>query len=375
MLSSRTCFPRQSGMVLARIIWILLAWALLIVSAAAAEERSALAGQRFPLSVYETAVDAGKAWAAQQAALKKYPKDQWGSCRIQNTRLVCGPKPASPPAPPYPAAPPEDASLGGAGRYVYGWAPISAVQNGVHLVAEWRRLADTGSIFDCGEWSCASIVWVTPDVVRPDRAERLAACRVSKLRGNVVGAPQDCSGLVIFESKDTWVRIALGQRVPTAASPAFGRSAHLHVFRAARPTPDEAFVKIREILEGPPLVLSSDVGPNRSIVGSAFYRTSPLLLGWREMVTVRVDIETAQQPPPPWLGLTVSVNLYVTPQNTPRPEDWHLPTPQQADTWREHLSSALRSSMAVFCRAPIWQRNNVLLCDLPAGTQIPDWVR
>jgi hypothetical protein len=98
-------------------------------------------------------------------------------------------------------------------------------------------------------------------------------------------------------------------------------------------------------------------------------RPSPLDRGYRETLTVRLDWEDGdflqrEIGQLRFAEVVVSTTIYTNRLNTSSPLDWHLPTPEQEQTYLRTLAASLRGAMASGCggSAPKWLDSATLSC-------------
>jgi hypothetical protein len=259
------------------------------------------------------------------------------------------------------------------------WAPIGQTRNGAHELSRWKDLAASGDLFDCNDESCSGIFHSFSNLEK-GREEGLALCQIPRF-GDVLGAPEHCDPVAIFGSDTAWIRILDGYN--GISSPLQPRSLApdehtIRIIRMLRPSVDavqqvaqsvDAVQQVaQKALAGPPLSLST-IMRTSSVVGTGSYRISPVLSGWREFVSVIINIElefdhsgaiTA-------IGVDISTSLYVNRQNTDRPEDWHMPSPQQDLTYFEAVRGNLKKLLAGLCKTHAWVDDQTLSCSSLAG--------
>jgi hypothetical protein len=106
-------------------------------------------------------------------------------------------------------------------------------------------------------------------------------------------------------------------------------------------------------------------------------RTSVVNADYREMLTVRLDWNEdaffARDYGRLKLGqITVSTTLYVNRLNTSDPEDWHLPTPEQQQTYNDALLQAMKQAVSRRCTSPAWLDSFTVACAsaVPPGARV-----
>ena len=302
---------------------------------------------------------------------------------------------------------------------IYGWVPTATSRSGDDTLKKWRSWANEGRTFDCVEnpWdlepgnppenmargetvglrtvgfqasaparpkfeSCL-IVTTTPPI---NDAINLALCHVLSV-GGVSGAPAECRAIAVLSPTESWVFARVAALMHLSAS--LGRvdftisifhsslrdldehSDKPPAIKVSSGSTDEAFVAaVVKALSSPRLSLSvatddvfSDGTYIHTVVGTADYRTSPIIENWRERVTVRVDVKSHQESArAAILSVEVSTTLAFSKQNTSRTLDYTLPTPQQEAAYIDAIKTALRFNLNSACKQGQWVGENNLRC-------------
>jgi hypothetical protein len=109
---------------------------------------------------------------------------------------------------------------------------------------------------------------------------------------------------------------------------------------------------IIDALQAAPLGLTTRLDTqarlNGQIIGRALYQPSRVFPGWRELCTVRLDIDEGINTS---FTIEVATTLYLNRQNTDRKTDWFLPSPSQSATYLQAVEGALKSNLSGFYRA------------------------
>jgi hypothetical protein len=132
----------------------------------------------------------------------------------------------------------------------------------------------------------------------------------------------------------------------------------------ARSKSDPLYGRVALALKSSPLNLEVELDNAETILGVSSRRLSKILLGWREIVTVRVDIyDNVGSASLPCEALKISTTIYVNRQNTDRSSDWTLPTNQQERRWVESIRRNLRKALTGFCKNQKWLGKGELRCN------------
>jgi hypothetical protein len=328
--------------------------ALALAQNSYAQEATNLANHRFQLGIYdETAASAQEDYNRHRRELAEFKGARVCSFdKIDTYRCASS---SNSYLPPFPVALPFELPPSDAGNTAdFTWAPIGEVRNGRQSVTQWNSQADKGSLFNCADNLCSVIVHA---VGSKSSTDTLAECRVTQAN-TVVGAPEDCRPVAIITSDETWIRVVAGYLWEEASIglPDFD----LQILHDPPLKIDNVLKVTQESLGGPPLGFETQLSRS-SLIAVASYRLSPVLKGWRELITVRVDVDESY-PPPPGVGLRLSTTLYVNRQNTDRPEDFHLPSEQQQHAYVEAIKAVLKAPLQSLCKKSIWKDSGTLSC-------------
>jgi hypothetical protein len=256
------------------------------------------------------------------------------------------------------------------GRAMEIWAPVESTINGAAQFRMWEHLADTQAIFDChGTDSCSIVVKTTG-------FDGLAHCEVEVMKG-LVGAPTWCGLLGFREAGRTFIQVPIGQEKPyEIPRPKGGGRADFAIKIVGTVCPREAVVNalVLKALKDSPLNLKLEMKSGGRILGAASGRRSSILKGWREFISVRLDVsacrslyvylgaESSYEREMRGYGVTVATSLYVNRQNTDRPSDWTMPTDEQSDQWVEGVRDNLRKALTGSCKRGRWVDRKTLIC-------------
>lgn len=254
-------------------------------------------------------------------------------------------------------------------RRNYSWVPSSKALGGDRAVALWKQQAASRRIFGCRGSNCKIIV--NAPAPEPEVAV-LAKCNITKI-GNTLGAPNQCTPIAVITPNRTLLEVIY----------AIGKSTALRALRRQKfdlmmvypPRVKVSAIKdvLRQALSKPPLDYSIESGGN-TITGTASYRVSPVLSPYREMVTTSIDmLERGVRPR--YLGMRITIDLYVNRYNTTRPRDWRLPDDQQESKYVKAVKALIKSSLEMACQVHHWRDENILLCELPKDTPVDDLIR
>jgi hypothetical protein len=247
------------------------------------------------------------------------------------------------------------------------WVPVSSTINGVASLREWQRTADEGEgqTSKCTSREPCKVIVHTVD-------SGLASCYVEILQHGALSAPNGCSMIAVSHRGTDYLEAVVGIRggfVPPPTSEGrvdFGAGSAI-VFASSKP---EMAARVKEALVGalmaPPLKLSSEIEPSGDVLGTASRRRSDILSGWREFVTIRLQVREA----PSKINIDVISTLYVNRQNTTSSADWSMPSKEQTDAWVDAVKSNVKGALGRLCARPHWMDSQNLVCtsDLSEAT-------
>jgi hypothetical protein len=225
-------------------------------------------------------------------------------------------------------------------------------------IDQWRSQAKQMAVSDCVNGYCIIIVqavvtgrrWLSTDV----GADGLAACEVGFV-ADKWGAPVHCSLIYLATHKDLYVAVK-AERVTTLAY--VGRPGFDIRLAGIKAEVPELLRASKAGLESKPLDLPVDLR-NQFALGVADARSSVIFPGYREIVTVRVDMAARYST----ACAVISTDLLVNRQNTDAPTDWHRPSSQQQSSYIAAVKSALKSQFERSCQSPRWDDDKTLICD------------
>jgi hypothetical protein len=265
--------------------------------------------------------------------------DEWGS-RLADARAEarlhsegcrkpdssCVPKPLAP-RELVPASEP----CSGVSR-VMGWRYAEELGGATREAAELRQHAATRELFDCSGTACLVVVHTTTPLEKEKDVQTLSICSVQVVRG-VPGAPSRCqealklqpgsSLLLRGEIGSAHVSCSMGMRDFDAVFG--GRAADMGAVRQL----------VGDVLRAKPFNLNV-MEEGEALVGTRQQLPSDVLDGWREWVTVRVDINARGTD----VGTSIITWMLVSKQATGRRDAWTPPTEPQEAAYVQALRSA-----------------------------------
>jgi hypothetical protein len=88
------------------------------------------------------------------------------------------------------------------------------------------------------------------------------------------------------------------------------------------------------------------------VTAVAEFRASPILTGWREIVTIEVLLKDLNETPP-GVALDLKATIDVNRQNTPRMEDFHLPNDQQQQQYLSQVRGTIDAAIRRVCKSVV----------------------
>ncbi len=221
------------------------------------------------------------------------------------------------------------------------FVPLKVVRSGDKIFQEWKSLAESGETFNCSGATCNVIVEATGDN-KPSNELWYASCNVKKI-GNTIGAPEYCNQIAVENEKGVWIEAITGASESPQAM--LGRPDFSLKIHGTPPDGTSISKRVSEALKSSPLELETSIYGDHTVFGIASYRVSKVLPGWREIVTVRVDLGSSGWSESKYTGVVISTTLYVNRQNTTSPNDWNLPTEQQNNAYLNIIKSGMLNSL------------------------------
>jgi len=241
--------------------------------------------------------------------------------------------------------------------FVDGLVPVNEVLGGDSVLGGWWHKAHAGRSYGCeGDGECRVLVH-TPN-------KGLAECRITKTSAGL-GAPKYCR-LVAVRENGAWYLNAIVNW--DRRSPNLGRRDFDIAVEGRIQDRVGSIYKIMTLaLASEPLYLSVEQQSNGDVVGIASYRASTVLKGWREIVTIRLQVEAevdkfARDHTSKALRVYVISTLYVNRQNTDKPSDWSLPTRMQESLWMNAVRSNLKQALPRLCKVSSWKDDKTIVC-------------
>lgn len=217
---------------------------------------------------------------------------------------------------------------------VMAWRRAKELSDSTARAASLALLAGSSEPFDCTGNACSMVLRTRTPQEKQSGVSTLSVCRVQVVKG-VAGAPAPCeealkehaSGglLVRAQVGNSFISCSMGLRDFDAVF--HGRGSDLSGVRRM----------LMEVLAAKPfnLAVMEDRG---GVVGTRTQLASEVLKGWREWVTVRVDVDARESD----AGTSISTTLLVGKQAAAEREAWTPPSESQEAAYLLALRNELQ---------------------------------
>lgn len=212
------------------------------------------------------------------------------------------------------------------------WRHANELTNGQNYVAYLQRLTRARKIFDCIDSRCLVLINTSTPDERENSVKTVSVCQVQMVNG-VPGAPSRCQEALKEHARSgSLIRGQVGHFF-TSCSMGLRDFDAIFVDRAH----EVALVRklVGEVLRAKPFNLAV-MEDGKALVGTRAQLASDVLTGWREWVTVRVDIDTRGND----AGTTIFTTMLVSKQASSNREAWTPPSESQEATYILTLRNA-----------------------------------
>jgi len=275
------------------------------------------------------------------------------------------------------------------------WAPPNFVSDGQRLLTNWRNLAASAELFDCGLRFCRIIIG---GLSSKSGVRSLLLCEVVRL-GARQGAPENCTPILIDDGTAVWMRAIareygcflcdytamMGMKDFDLMGTGKGLSERqlttaIQQALSAAPLLLEAVVARPEVIDFAPFVSGTNASKTqgtdakRTLEESSYLtaisdrRESRILSGhFREWITVRADLRVQHvQNRNDSFTISISTNLLVNRRPTAEEREWHMPSTDQNQQFLRAILNSMKSSLKILCPAGQWSDSRTLNCGIPA---------
>lgn len=233
------------------------------------------------------------------------------------------------------------------------WVPVSQFRGGEAQLRRWAKDALSGAI-DCGEYQDCSFFAFTRVPSGFPAEYVLIHCSIGADVA-VDGPPDQCSVAAALSEQGNYLA---AYTCGDCGSGAGGEEDfRFRLFLSSAGDLPAIRTAVQRSFESLGLETTFK---NEGVLGKAHYRVSPVIQGWRDYVTVRAFFEETDDPDA--IELAVATTIYVNRQNTPRPEDWHLPSDQQQSAYVTQISTSVKRQLAAVCPRGGWHDAETFVC-------------
>lgn len=258
----------------------------------------------------------------------------------------------------------------------YSLAPAKAVPSFTKaMLSHWYAAANQGDLSSCQGPYCITIVRNTAPKHSNKQAvmDSLSSCAIANINGKT-GAPENCETIFAATKTSKYVQAIVGEG-QDECNAAIGRpDFNLIIEGVPKRKRTDVLTYIIDRLQAVPLNLTANMFPH-FVFGVSDRRLSPILSGYRERVTVRVDVDDINSAGELILeGMMISTDLLVNRQNTDQPSEWHAPSEQQQETYVSAIRATLKQKIDNICAAGHWRDSEILTCH-HMDEQVQQWLR
>lgn len=222
--------------------------------------------------------------------------------------------------------------------------------------------------------SCLAVV---ASVAQPDGLQFLLMCDVSVV-GQLAGPPTACIAIAASTTSSDWLLADAGMAYVLYASngkPDFTYDLFFSIHNdgavtidSSRKVTQDAIMKAAaRAIRSEPLLLQTALSGR--VLGVSPRRASPLLAGWNEDVTVRVDVDSVEVSTRAGgpsteihFRLEISTSMLVNRQKSADPNSWHQPSTAQIQTWTDAVRLRLLEELSHLCTNAVRRDDFSLLC-------------
>ena len=204
---------------------------------------------------------------------------------------------------------------------VIAWRRASDLSDSNAWTSKLSLLADSREPFDCSWSTCSMVLRTNAMHERESGVSTLSICRVQLVRG-VSGAPEWCQEA--SKMRGSAAHLVRAQVGNSFISCSMGLRDFDAVFQGRGSDLDSVRRVVMEVLAAKPfnLAVMEDRG---AVVGTRTQLASDVLRGWREWVTVRVDVDARDRD----AGASIFTTLLVGKQAAAEREAWTPPSEAQ----------------------------------------------
>jgi hypothetical protein len=222
----------------------------------------------------------------------------------------------------------------GSAAPVLVWRHAGDLGDAQGYVADLQHRATARELFDCDDRTCLVVVPTSSPRPSEKGVTTLSICIVAMVQG-VPGPPSRCQE--VFKQHLSTGMLLRGQMGNSLTECSMGLRDFDAVFTGRAGEVAAVRTLVGEVLNAHPFNLTV-MEDGHALVGTRAHAASELLTGWREWITVRVDVDTRGAD----AGTTISTTMLVSKQATTSRDAWTPPSEPQEETYLTALREAFK---------------------------------
>jgi hypothetical protein len=266
-------------------------------------------------------------------------------------------------SPPYAANTHERYKCGDQYAENYGHAlfvPVQRVPDGARHAARVKADAGSGRRFRCSGDECLIIVESID--AGPAGERQFALCTIAEINRRI-GAPSQCSAVLIEQDGAQWMRVEWRKSREVDSCTMAGFFSESGSFGAeylitAKWSAKQVLGLLAAALRQAPMALELSIGENH-LRGTSGNRVSPYLSPYRELVTLH---SFASQPGPQTNRVSVELLVTVNRANPQSHDKFHLPTEPQRQVYLRGIKDLVRQTLERNCAQHSWLDEHTFEC-------------
>lgn len=252
----------------------------------------------------------------------------------------------------------------------FSLGPATAIEGAMSAIPNWKELAETGHVFSCLENECLIVLKLDSIYGTPSNHEVLGVCEIDKI-GSSLGSPHSCRELLVDNGNEILLPFTAGYSKYScvAGRPDFDYIIAGNDSLSKEHIVSETLAALKEV----PWNLVTEVRRGQ-IRGIADHQWSKILVGWKENITITLDLYDIEfdDEDVNIFGIEVTTTITVNRQNTSSHLDWTQPSDTQNAVYIGTLRETLSSNLASLCDSDRWIGDYNLYCDLSNSFTLPE---
>jgi hypothetical protein len=257
------------------------------------------------------------------------------------------------------------------------WIPASALPEMKSLIDRANHLLDSATPFRCNNGRCRILVLSLGAHAQPGRD--IALCEVTVVQ-DAIGAPLNCETVAITDGPTLWIRVIRNSGLCFVSGRVTLAGFALDYNIDSKATPQRFLQLFAKRLAASRFRLKVDYSPDRNkVTAVAGMRISPILVGYRELVEIRlsayytvtiaepIDLEERISKDRMSIGIEYEGYLFVSRQNPPNLADYRGPTEAERSRYIGALEEFTENLLNEECGEIQWQDSYSLSCKFESG--------